>query len=152
MIIPEILEEITTHHLQGKSIGLCHGCFDIVHCGHIQHFEYAKTYVDLLIVSITADSYVNKGPNRPVFSTHERIQLLSNIALIDYTIICNYPTAVPVMKQLPFDIYFKGIDYKYSQDSRLQDEHKALKINQSIVYTPTPKYSSTKALAAFNLI
>ena len=38
---------------QNKRVVLCHGVFDLVHYGHIQHFKSAKKYGDILIVSIT---------------------------------------------------------------------------------------------------
>ena len=37
---------------------LCHGCFDIVHPGHLRHLQYAKSKSDILIVSVTADRFI----------------------------------------------------------------------------------------------
>ena len=50
---------------------LCHGVFDVLHAGHLAYFEEAKKYGDRLIVSITTDRHVNKGPGRPYFSTDQ---------------------------------------------------------------------------------
>jgi cytidyltransferase-like protein len=52
---------------QGKKISQCHGCFDLVHIGHIKHFESAKKIADVLVVTLTPDRFVNKGPGRPAF-------------------------------------------------------------------------------------
>ena len=41
----------------------CHGVFDLLHLGHIKHFENAKNFGDILIVTVTPDEYVKKGPN-----------------------------------------------------------------------------------------
>ena len=49
-----------------NKIVLCHGVFDVVHIGHIKHFEKAKKFGDILIVSITADKHVKKGPGKPL--------------------------------------------------------------------------------------
>lgn len=49
-----------------KKIVLCHGVFDIVHAGHLEYFRIARAHGDTLFVSVTADRYVNKGPNRPL--------------------------------------------------------------------------------------
>ena len=57
---------------QGKKIGLCHGVFDILHIGHINHFLEAKKKCEILIVSLTKDEFINKGPNRPVFKIENR--------------------------------------------------------------------------------
>ena len=46
----------------GRKIVICHGVFDLLHVGHIKHFQKAKSLGDILIVSITADKFVNKGP------------------------------------------------------------------------------------------
>ena len=50
-----------------KKIVLCHGAFDIVHIGHINHFKEAKKFGDILIVSLTDDSYIKKGPKPTLF-------------------------------------------------------------------------------------
>ena len=36
-----------------KKVVLCHGVFDLVHLGHIEHFKSAKSHGDYLIVSLT---------------------------------------------------------------------------------------------------
>ncbi len=50
----------------GRVVVHCHGCFDIVHPGHIQHLQYARSLGDELIVTVSADSHVNKGVDRPL--------------------------------------------------------------------------------------
>ena len=63
----------------GKSVGLCHGCFDMLHIGHVRHFNSASKKCDYLFVSITPDQYVNKGPNRPVVNHDDRIQMILSL-------------------------------------------------------------------------
>ena len=58
---------------RGKKIVLCHGVFDLLHIGHINHFQEAKDYGDIVVVSVTSDRYVNKGPNRPAFKEQKTI-------------------------------------------------------------------------------
>ncbi len=53
---------------KNKKIVLCHGTFDLIHVGHIKHFASAKKYADILVVSITSDKFVLKGPGRPIFN------------------------------------------------------------------------------------
>ena len=43
-----------------KKIVMCHGVFDVLHLGHVKHFEEAKKLGDILIVSVTSNKYVNK--------------------------------------------------------------------------------------------
>ena len=64
----EVLEKIISKlKAKGKKVVLCHGVFDLLHIGHIKHFKEAKNQGDVLIVTLTPDKYVNKGPNRPAF-------------------------------------------------------------------------------------
>ena len=58
---------------QNKKIVQCHGVFDVVHIGHINHFKKAKDYGSVTIVTVTSDRFVNKGINRPIFSQEKRI-------------------------------------------------------------------------------
>ena len=72
--------------------------FDLLHIGHIKHFEEAKTYGDVLVVSITPDEFVNKGPNRPAFSTSLRLEFLSALESVDYVVANKWPTAEEIIK------------------------------------------------------
>ena len=58
--------------VKGKKVVLCHGVFDLLHIGHIKHLKKARELGDKLVVTITSDRYVNKGPNRPVFNQNLR--------------------------------------------------------------------------------
>jgi rfaE bifunctional protein kinase chain/domain/rfaE bifunctional protein nucleotidyltransferase chain/domain len=108
-----ILEEIRS---SGKTMALCHGVFDLIHPGHIQHFSAAKKLVDVLIVSITADEFVNKGPGRPLFDQETRIASLSALVDVDYVAISYSPTAIQVIDQIKPDLYIKGSDYSNEDD------------------------------------
>ncbi len=80
-------------------IGLAHGVFDILHVGHIEYFKKAKTYCDKLLVSVTEDKFVNKGPNRPAFKVSERVKMLNSIKYIDQVIVSKNPTSVDIIKK-----------------------------------------------------
>lgn len=100
----------------GKTVGLCHGVFDLIHPGHIQHFSAAKKLVDVLIVSITADEFVNKGPGRPLFDQEIRIASLSALVDVDYVAISYSPTAIQAIELIKPDLYIKGSDYSNEGD------------------------------------
>jgi cytidyltransferase-like protein len=51
---------------EGRTVVHCHGCFDIVHPGHIQHLQFARSLGDILVVSVSGDTHVNKGVDRPL--------------------------------------------------------------------------------------
>ena len=91
-----------------KKIVLCHGVFDIFHIGHLDYFYKSKKFGDILIVSITDDSYiVNKGTNRPVFNSLDRAELLASLSIVDYVIINKSKTSVSLIKKLKPDFYCK---------------------------------------------
>jgi len=103
-----ILEELRRG---GKKVIHCHGVFDLIHPGHIRHFHAAKALGDTLVVTITPDKYVNKGPGRPVFSEALRAESIAALESVDYVAINLWPTAVETIKRLKPNVYVKGQDY-----------------------------------------
>ena len=85
-----------------------------MHLGHIKHFQEAKRLGDILIVTVTPDRFVNKGPNRPTFQSQMRMQALSGLSSIDYVAENNWETALETIKMIKPNIYCKGPDYKRS--------------------------------------
>src|SRR5215216_532762 len=77
-----------------KRIVHCHGVFDLLHIGHVRHFDQARKLGDLLVVTLTPDRFVNKGVGRPAFTESLRAEFLANLASIDYVAINHWPTAV----------------------------------------------------------
>lgn len=108
------------------SIGLCHGCFDIIHSGHVYHLERACERAGVLFVSVTASRFVEKGPRRPVFSDEARLSVLAAMSVVDYVILSEDVTAESVIRTLRPSFYFKGPDYENSCDPRLRMEVAAL--------------------------
>ncbi len=114
----------------GKKIVLCHGVFDLLHVGHINYFKSSKVYGDILVVSLTSDKFVNKGPGRPAFSINNRLKFLQAIDCIDFLYVSNDATSEIVIKNLKPNFYCKGNDYSKSHvkdDGNLKKEISALK-------------------------
>ena len=86
-VLTELLSVCETLRAEGKKIVHCHGVFDLLHIGHIKHFEAAKKMGDLLVVTLTADKYVNKGRGRPAFSENLRAEAVAALAAVDYVAI-----------------------------------------------------------------
>ena len=138
-----------------KKIVLCHGVFDLIHIGHIKHFESAKKMGDILIVSLTPDKYVNKGPERPIFNEKLRAEFLNNVTIIDYVIINNSPTSINVIKTIKPDVYCKGSDYKdHTKDitGQIKNEIKEVeRFGGKVKYTSDITNSSSKLINAHYL-
>lgn len=136
-----------------NKIVLCHGVFDLIHAGHLAYFEKAKTFGDTLVVSITSDKYVNKGPGRPYFNQDVRSKMLKALSLVDDVIISDNPRATEVINKIKPDFYVKGPDYKNHEDDisgGILEEVEAVEKNGGqVVYTEDQVYSSSHLLNRF---
>jgi rfaE bifunctional protein nucleotidyltransferase chain/domain len=101
---------------QGKRIVLCHGTFDLLHIGHIRHLQNARKEGDVLITTVTGDSYVNKGPGRPVFPEHLRSENLAALACVDLVATNQALTAINIISLVKPHAYIKGQEYKNDKD------------------------------------
>jgi len=134
---------------KGKEIVLCHGCFDLMHPGHIKYFQAAKKMGDILVVTVTPDIYVDKGPDRPVFNQSLRTDSIAALECIDYVAINKWPTAEETLKLLKPHIYVKGQEFETLQDKtgKLQKEYKVLEeIGAEMKFTHEIVFSSTELL------
>lgn len=135
---------------KGKKIVQCHGVFDLVHLGHIRHFNLAKKEGDVLVVTITRDKYVKRGPGRPIFNEHLRAETLASLAITDYICIVDSSTATECIKILKPDVYAKGADYKERDKDitgKIYEEEEAVKsIGGRFVITDDITFSSSSLI------
>jgi rfaE bifunctional protein nucleotidyltransferase chain/domain len=106
------LADILRSSGRDKKIVLCHGCFDLLHIGHIRYFQQAKTMGDILVVTLTPDRFVDKGPNRPAFSEGLRADAIASLGVVDYVALNEWPTAAETLELLKPNVYVKGADFK----------------------------------------
>ncbi len=140
---------------KGKKIVLCHGVFDILHIGHIKHFQSAKKMGNILVVSVTPDKFVNKGPNRPIFPINLRMQSLASLKSVDYVVPNISDTAVYPILNLKPNIYCKGKDYSNSKldiSGNINKEISAIKkVKGKINFTEDELFSSSKIINSTNI-
>ena len=108
-----ILAELKSN---GETIVQCHGVFDLLHPGHIRHLAEARRQGSILVVTVTADGHVNKGPGRPVFEQALRAETLASLESVDFVAINESPSAVDAIKKVRPDVYVKGSDYADPED------------------------------------
>ena len=155
--IAELSKRILDLKKKNKKIVHCHGVFDVLHVGHIKHFNTAKKLGDFLIVTVTPDKYVNKGPNRPIFSLESRMECIAALKFVDYVAANTSESATNAIKVLKPSIYCKGKDYidnKSDVTGKINEEVKAVKENGGkVFYTNDELYSSSKIInsSGFNL-
>lgn len=109
----EAKRKIDHERNQGKKIVMTNGCFDLLHVGHISSLKYAKELGDILLVAINDDDSVRKlkGETRPIFPVNMRMEMLSELKVVDYVISFSEQNALSVITMLKPDIYVKGGDY-----------------------------------------
>ena len=101
-------------HSQGKKIVFTNGCFDILHVGHVKYLEVAKSYGDVLILGLNADSSVRKlkGPTRPINTQEDRAYILASLESVDYVVIFEEETPYELIKLIKPHVLVKGGDYE----------------------------------------
>ena len=128
----------------------CHGCFDFLHLGHLRHFKEAKDQGDVLIVTVTLDQYVNKGPGRPFYTAEDRAEMLSALEIVDYVCFNPWPTAAETIETLKPHVFVKGMEYSdgtAKQDARFRHEIVALeKVGGTMFFTDDIVFSSSEIL------
>ncbi len=151
LALDELAKAVRQIQAAQQKVALCHGCFDILHAGHLRHFEAARAVADVLVVTVTPDRFVNKGPNRPVFPDVQRAELIAGLGVVDWVAINRWESAVETIGLIKPDIFIKGQEY----ETRAQQvnplffaEAEAVReVGGRIVFTHEETLSST---AAFN--
>lgn len=101
---------------RGDIIAHCHGVFDLFHPGHLRHLQEAKRHGNFLVVTLTADRFVNKGPGRPVFNAQLRAEMLAALEIVDAVCINDQSSAEPIIDIVRPHFYVKGPDYAKTDD------------------------------------
>jgi D-beta-D-heptose 7-phosphate kinase / D-beta-D-heptose 1-phosphate adenosyltransferase len=98
---------------QGKRIVFTNGCFDILHRGHIAYLNRAKELGDVLIVGVNGDESVRrlKGPNRPINSLEDRMQVLGALSCVDHTVAFDDDRPDALINAARPHVFVKGGDY-----------------------------------------
>jgi len=151
--IEELAKILNNFKEKGKKIVHCHGVFDLLHPGHIRYFEAAKKKGDILVVTITKDEYVNKGPDRPYFNEQLRLESVAAIECVDYVALNNWPSAVETIKLLKPHFYVKGKDYlrkEYDLTGKIYEEEEAVKsVGGELFITDEITFSSSSLINTY---
>lgn len=133
----------------GRRVVHCHGCFDIVHPGHIRHLKFARALGDILMVSISGDTEVGKGTGRPLIPEELRAENLAELDCVDWVYIERRPTAAGLLGEIQPDIYVKGREYETNADPRFQAERDAVERSGGrVVFSSGDVVFSSTALIA----
>jgi len=134
----------------GRRIVQCHGTFDLIHPGHIVHLEEARALGDLLVVTVTDEKHVNKGPGRPCFNDALRARTLAALECVDYVVLIPFVAAVEAIRLVKPAIYCKGTEYQDASNDvtgNIHDDLTEVRAHGGEVrYIGSVVFSSTKIL------
>ncbi len=99
----------------GKRVVFTNGCFDILHCGHVQYLAGARALGDVLVVGLNSDASVrlNKGPLRPILPEDDRAELLLALRCVDYVVLFDDETPLRLIETIIPDVLVKGRDWAH---------------------------------------
>jgi rfaE bifunctional protein nucleotidyltransferase chain/domain len=124
--------------------------FDLIHLGHIRHLDEARQLADVLMVTVTCDRHVNKGPGRPIFPEEMRAEVLASFASVSWVGISYEESAESILDAIKPDIYVKGSDYENPEDDvtgKIRAEREAVERNGGrIIFTRDITFSSSSLI------
>lgn len=96
-----------------SKVGFTSGVFDILHPGHVEYLEKARSLCDVLVVGLNSDHSVraNKGDLRPINSEVERARTLAGLSAVDFVFIFPEKNNNQNIELLKPDLYIKAGDY-----------------------------------------
>jgi D-beta-D-heptose 7-phosphate kinase/D-beta-D-heptose 1-phosphate adenosyltransferase len=141
---PSSIKFVAPEFLRNRNyrLTLCNGCFDILHKGHLDTLEFAKSQGDKLVVAVNSDQSVNnlKGGDRPVNTLEHRMQMLAALQVVDFVIPFGENTPLDLIQKIKPDVLVKGGDYK-------KEDVVGYGIVPEIIIAPTtPGFSTTSIL------
>ena len=100
-------------HRAGQRIVFTNGCFDILHAGHVEYLNKARSFGDCLVLGLNTDASVrgNKGPSRPINNELNRAKVADALQAVDYVVLFGEKTAENLIAKVKPDVYVKGGDY-----------------------------------------
>lgn len=127
-------------------IGYAAGAFDLFHVGHLNLLRQAKEHCDYLIAGVVSDELLvaNKG-RPPIIPLAERLEIVSNISFVDLAVPETLPNRIDTWRQTPFEIFFKGDDWKGTDRGRVLERDFAA-VGVDVVYFPYTVHTSSTIL------
>jgi rfaE bifunctional protein nucleotidyltransferase chain/domain len=124
------------------------GVFDVLHRGHVEYLEHARSLGNSLVVGVNTDGsarLLGKGPDRPINTAADRAAVLAALRAVTLVVMFDERTPVELVRRVRPDVYVKGGDYTLDQ---LPEAEVMRQIGGRTVIVPfTPGYSTTGLVA-----
>jgi len=126
---------------------LANGCFDPLHPGHVEHLEQARGLGDRLVVALTLDAFVHKGPSRPYLEWEERATMLRALRFVDAVVPSR--NAWEAIHEVRPQVFVKGGDWL----DKLPDEtlKACAEVGAEIAFTTTPRFGTAELVRRMRL-
>lgn len=130
----------------GIRIGYAAGAFDLFHVGHLNLLRHAKSECDFLIAGVVSDDLLEKSKGRrPIIPLVERLEIIRSINFVDRAVAETAPTKLDMWKQIGFNVFFKGDDWKGTpRGTKLEAEF--ARVGVEVVYFPYTIHTSSTVL------
>jgi D-beta-D-heptose 7-phosphate kinase/D-beta-D-heptose 1-phosphate adenosyltransferase len=127
-------------------LAFANGCFDVLHEGHIELLQFAKSTADKLVVAVNSDESVRrlKGDGRPVNSLVSRMKMLAALEFVDFVVPFDDATPLELIRVLKPDVLIKGGDY------RLEEVVGRELVENVLIFPTVPGYSTTRTIELLN--
>jgi len=109
----DVADKLKEWRRKKEKIVFTNGCFDILHLGHIDYLEKARSFGNRLIIGLNSDSSVTKlkGIGRPLYQQEARARILAALEFVDIVIMFDQETPYDLINHIKPDILVKGNDY-----------------------------------------
>ena len=127
-------------------VGYAPGVYDLFHVGHLNILRHARSQCDRLIAGVVSDEMALLAKGRPpVVPLVERLEIVRNIRFVDEAVAETVPNKLDTWRQTPFDILFKGDDWRGTEKGERLERDFAT-VGVEIVYFPYTVHTSSTLL------
>jgi len=143
--IDELVKFREKAKIEGRKVVFTNGCFDILHRGHVELLEKAKSLGDFLIVALNGDSSMKKikGEKRPILDENDRAYILVSLKCVDAVCLFDEETPAEIINKLKPDVLVKGGDYKINE---VVGRESVYNVGGEVVIIPLVEGKSTKEI------
>ena len=130
------------------TVGYVPGAWDMFHVGHLNILLRARSRCDHLVVGVVTDDalLLAKG-RRPVLPVDERIEVVSQLDLVDEVVTDHSSDKLEIWEQVRFDILFKGDDWRGTAKGNKLEADMA-SVGVAVCYFPYTAHTSSTLLRA----
>jgi len=99
--------------ISSKSCVFTNGCFDLLHPGHLEYLQKARSLGEALVVGLNSDDSIKrlKGSKRPICEFNFRARMLSYLDFVDFIVEFDEDDPLQLIKSIKPDFLVKGSDY-----------------------------------------